>query len=484
MHKPNKMKAIVAIAVTMAFIMPVPVLANSEKSANNSDDLCPLLCYDAKGTDIMLDTSNLGALGDRFYAYNAIDPSGVLLEGPVYFDSESPGSITLLKETVISNFIAGGTWAVDTWYGCQQNNGALWTINEVNGTMTLIGGGGAALNGLAYDPTTCNMYGAGSYDLYTVDMNNGNQMLVGPFNTGGLIIGIAFDGEGTLYGEDLIDNLYSINTSTGAAKLIGPLGIDINYAQDMAYDITWNVLYLAAYTGGGQLYTCNVTNGHCTLVGDFQGGAEITGFAIPYVITQPPETPDCPEGPTEGVVGVEYTFSTRTTDPEGEQVFYLWEWGDGTSSEWLGPFDSGDTVEASHAWMETKMYEIKVKAKDVYNRESEWSDPKMIHIIGAPILEIGNITGSLFKVSTVIKNTGGVDADGVDWVVTLDGRIILLGKETSGRIAGIRAGEETTISSSLIFGFGKTVITATAECAEGSSDTNTRDVFVLLFFIL
>lgn len=197
----------------------------------------------------------------------------------------------------------------------------------------------------------------------------------------------------------------------------------------------------------------------------------------------PPEKPQRPDGPTEGVVGVEYTFSTRTTDPEGEQVSYLWDWGDGTHSEWLGPFDSGATVYASHTWTEVEKYEITVKAKDSHGGESNWSFPKMIHIVDTAILEIGNITGGLFKVNTVIKNIGGVDAIKVNWSITLDGGLIILGKETSGNILILPAGDEKTISSSLIFGFGKTVITATAECTEGSSDTKTRDASVLLFFI-
>jgi hypothetical protein len=502
---------IIAFAVALAFVLPgSAVIATVEKTRINenitdtnaniltmsnserrtgiySTNLCPLSHQDTGDTILtlssLLDVSNLGGvLGDTFYAYHIYAPS--LPEGPVSFRSDNPGHITFLKETVSSSFIAGGTWVEGTWYGCQYDNGLLWTIDEVTGTMTSIGGGGVGLNGLAYNPTTGMMYGASRTDLYIINMSTGGQTLVGPFNTGGLMIGIAFDGEGTLYGEDIgTDCLYSINPSTGATRLIGPFGIDLNYAQDMAYDITRKVLYLAAYTSAahGQLYTCNVTTGACTLVGNFQGGAEIDGFAIPYSIT-PPDTPACPEGPTEGAIGVEYTFSTNTTDPDGDQVYYQWSWGDGTSSKWLGPFDSGDTVSASHTWMEIGTYEVKVKAKDIYNHRSNWSDPKAIHIADRPVLEIGNIAGGLFKVHAVINNNGSADAIRVNWSITLDGGLILLGKETSGRIAGIPAGGRAAISSGFILGFGKTVITISAETAD-SSDTVERDAFVFLFFI-
>ena len=198
--------------------------------------------------------------------------------------------------------------------------------------------------------------------------------------------------------------------------------------------------------------------------------------------TKPPETPERPNGPTEGIVDYNYTFSTSTTDPEGNQVYYKWNWGNSSVSEWIGPYNSGTTVFASHWWAEKGNYEVTVKAKDVHDAESNWSVPTTIHIYDRPILKIGNITGGLFKVNAVIKNTGSVDAIGVNWSISLDGGFILAGKETLGRIAGVSAGGEVAISSGFIFGFGKTVITVSAETAN-SSDTVEQDAFVLLFFI-
>jgi C1A family cysteine protease len=97
------------------------------------------------------------------------------------------------------------------------------------------------------------------------------------------------------------------------------------------------------------------------------------------VVGEPgPEKPATPEGETEGTVGEEYTYMTTTTDPDDDQVYYMWDWGDGTLSEWLGPFDSGAEATASYAWTEKGNFEVKVKAKDIYNAESEWSDPLIV----------------------------------------------------------------------------------------------------------
>ena len=92
-------------------------------------------------------------------------------------------------------------------------------------------------------------------------------------------------------------------------------------------------------------------------------------------IDDPPLKPIITSGTTSGIVGVEYSYTSNTTDPDGDPVYYKWDWGDGTYSSWLGPYDSGETMETSHAWSEKGSYEIRVKAKDIYCAESNWSDP-------------------------------------------------------------------------------------------------------------
>jgi hypothetical protein len=91
-------------------------------------------------------------------------------------------------------------------------------------------------------------------------------------------------------------------------------------------------------------------------------------------INSPPNKPVKPTGLIRGKVGTTYTYSTSTTDPDGDQVYYNWSWGDGTYSGWLGPFASGATVNGSHAWSTKNTYIIKVKAKDSFGLESVWSD--------------------------------------------------------------------------------------------------------------
>lgn len=88
-----------------------------------------------------------------------------------------------------------------------------------------------------------------------------------------------------------------------------------------------------------------------------------------------PNTPDKPTGPATGKPGTTYNYRTTTMDPEGDQVYYMWDWGDGNISEWIGPFNSGSVGSAQKSYTTKGNYLIKVKAKDVWDAESDWSEP-------------------------------------------------------------------------------------------------------------
>ena len=64
----------------------------------------------------------------------------------------------------------------------------------------------------------------------------------------------------------------------------------------------------------------------------------------------PPNKPATPSGEASGKVGVSYVYESSTTDIDGDQIYYLFDWGDGTDSGWVGPYDSGDICQESHIW--------------------------------------------------------------------------------------------------------------------------------------
>ena len=97
---------------------------------------------------------------------------------------------------------------------------------------------------------------------------------------------------------------------------------------------------------------------------------------------QPPNTPAKPVGPTIGEAGTQYKYVTNTKDLDGDQIYYWFDWGDGTNSGWKGPYSSEKEAHITHMWMAKGDYIVKVKSKDVYGAESLWSDPLTV---GMPI---------------------------------------------------------------------------------------------------
>lgn len=96
-----------------------------------------------------------------------------------------------------------------------------------------------------------------------------------------------------------------------------------------------------------------------------------------YIENNPPLKPNKPIGSNNGKINKEYTYTCNTSDPDNDQIYYCWSWGD-NQVEWIGPFNSGEIVSALHIWELEGDFEIKVKSKDIYGSESNWSDPLAI----------------------------------------------------------------------------------------------------------
>jgi len=100
----------------------------------------------------------------------------------------------------------------------------------------------------------------------------------------------------------------------------------------------------------------------------------------------PPMQPMQPYGPVNAIVGVSYQYTTRTIDPDGDQVYYMFDWGNGSYSGWLGPYQSGVNVTVNHSWPSRGIYQVKVKAKDTNNAESIWSS-----VLNVRVCRLGDV---------------------------------------------------------------------------------------------
>ena len=173
-------------------------------------------------------------------------------------------------------------------------------------------------------------------------------------------------------------------------------------------------------------------------------------------INYPPCPPDV-TGDTSGEIGDELSFNAKTLDPNGHDIYYMFEWGDETYSEWLGPFSSGNEVEETHSYDADGEYEVRAKAKDIHGKEGEWTLYPHVVVIETPEppvpeLDIKIKRGIRRSIKVEIKNVGEVEVNDITWNITVIRRGIIFKKvflDTNGSIPSIGIGEETTVKENL-----------------------------------
>jgi len=114
---------------------------------------------------------------------------------------------------------------------------------------------------------------------------------------------------------------------------------------------------------------------HVLQVQAYDANQNMGSKTIFFTFVGAPEKPYPPKGPTNGKINTEHPYTAVANDPQDDKVWYMFDWGDGTNSGWLGPFESGKTCEASHSWKKQGDYDIRVRAKDIFGKQSQWSDP-------------------------------------------------------------------------------------------------------------
>jgi len=201
-----------------------------------------------------------------------------------------------------------------------------------------------------------------------------------------------------IVGNVIFDNYYGISMGETVRNTISANNITNNDLGILTYYSSDNTIYLnnflnnteTAYDEGS-----NIWNEEYSIGGNYwdnYAGEDNNGDGIgdtPYPISgannkdkypfmevillnsMAPYTPEKPFGKTKITPYIKYTYTTRTTDPDGDKVKYLFDWGDGIKS-WTKYFNSGEIVSASHRWTTFGSYNIRVKAKDIYGYESGW----------------------------------------------------------------------------------------------------------------
>jgi outer membrane protein assembly factor BamB len=273
-----------------------------------------------------------------------------------------------------------------------SNDGVMYAIYTSNGTIKWKYGTGDKIGSA---PTVDNngiiYFGSNDGYLYALYPNGSTKWRFLTKENYGLVSSPAIDKNGNIIVGSGLGYVYSINPDDGtenwrfsaqpeisASPAIDKFGIiyvgtydGMFYALNPDGTLKWKYKTLdeifpsAAIGEDGTIY-----------VGAHSDTFTAYLYAIEPIDDNPPEKPVI-DGQTHGGINTEYTYTAVTSDPDNDNVSYYFDWGDGTNSGWTEYVSSGYPVSRSHSWNWWGTYTIKVKAKDVYDMESDWETLKV-----------------------------------------------------------------------------------------------------------
>jgi eukaryotic-like serine/threonine-protein kinase len=195
------------------------------------------------------------------------------------------------------------------------------------------------------------------------------------------------------------------------------------------------------------------------------------------VPNSPPASPEV-SGIGVGKRDVLYEYNISSTDVNNDSVSYFVDWGDNSTTGWIGPYLSGNVVMQSHSWSAKGSYLVTAKAKDMHGAVSNWSTPYQVDII-APLLSV-ELHGGIGLTAT-FQNIGNAPATNISWAVTIDGGVVVP-KIKDGTIPFLSSSEKESVKIFFV-GLGRSTITVYAIGDEGLIAEKTIQVFLFLIFI-
>jgi len=376
------------------------------------------------------------------------------------------------------------------YFGSHDNK--VYCLNADNGSYIWHYATGGDIK-TAVSVANGNVYVSSQDDiLYCLDAVDGSVEWTFPLSVGSKQAAPIVNNDKVYIGS--YDNkFYCINAETGI-EIWNYSASDVVYstaavADGKVYFADWGrVIYCVDAGNGAEIWTYLGGNVFQSALAIYDGTLYVAANSYLYAFgtldNEAPVIPDQPDGPTEGEIDVEYSFSTTTIDPDGDQVYYMWDFGD-EQTNWIGPYDSGVEVSENHIWTVPGIYEVKVKAKDIFEEESSWSDILEVTITEPlPELSIELIVGGL-GVATVINNTGDAIATNVNYTLSVTGGIFNLINVTVTDVeAELVPDGEIIIETGVFFGLGPIEINVTVSADGVEEFTKTTNGFIFFVFVI
>jgi outer membrane protein assembly factor BamB len=356
---------------------------------------------------------------DKLYCFDAINGTSLwnqtigtngrsptLTDDKVYIGAEKVYCFNAANGSMLWNFSSGNA---SFFTSPAVTDTAVFVADSANGQLYSLNASTGALNWNVslsqYGLTSVSPAVAGGHvytyvapdELLCFDEANGNLTWAQPI--GDQILSSLAVSAGRLYFGCNNTYIYCCDGLTGAllwgSPTGGPVGSSPAVADGKVYVSSDQFYCLDAFTGA-QLWTYPTTGGVSSpAIADgmayvCSNDQQVFCFTESY----PPDVPTTPIGPANAGSLIPLYYSTVTKDFEGDQISYLWDWGDGNQTDWIGPFASNVTVTENYSWPNNGTYDIRVKAKDTNNLESGWSAPLTVTIapqISLAIYKIGFI---------------------------------------------------------------------------------------------
>lgn len=93
-----------------------------------------------------------------------------------------------------------------------------------------------------------------------------------------------------------------------------------------------------------------------------------------------PDGPPAPTGPSNAAIDEVVYFEGLSSDVDLDDLYYQFDWGDGNTSEWFGPYANSVASLESHSYSSIGTFDIAVRVKDVWDATSDWSPTSSISV--------------------------------------------------------------------------------------------------------
>ena len=238
---------------------------------------------------------------------------GAGADGNLYSIVPTTGATVLIGPlpTVMSDIAAYNTSLYAISLAETGESSVLYTIDPSSGAGTAIGYTGPTLNALVFSPSG-TLYAAGGDSLYTLNTSTGQATLIGSGSGSGTYSSsgdLAFDSRGVLYLTSTGssgDQLFSINPATGQGAPIGNIG----YSQ--VYGLSYYNGTAYGFTSGGTVLNVNLSTGLGASIATYSPGFDGTTVYAPAAASVPSDFnhdghPDVIwEDPTSGFAQIWY----------------------------------------------------------------------------------------------------------------------------------------------------------------------------------